>query len=462
MSWILGLVEAVVWLGLGLFALIVLVLCWAYLVLTYFRHYGVYRCRPGAVAAYTRARSFVADAPIPLHVHTDADAELRVYRLGTMREDTGYRRPVTRAAQSARYHVVEGLDWPANVEIPAGTLQPGFHAAEIVQTADPAKSFRVPLIVRPPAPPDIAVILPTNTWEAYNEFGGVSAYVNRRYGRLTRKILWEIENIGYVMPQRSLPWARPNTIVSDDLAGVEDPFSPYATYLPRNDWAMLAFLERAGYEYGVYCDHDLAFLPDPRRAKLMVFAGHSEYWPQEMFGAFESYVRAGGHVLISASCMMVGRAAFADTGLTDLAHDRGAPSDYIYSHIGTRVTEYGEHRGAAPMRVERADHWIFDGTGLADGDLFGGDGAALGNPDGADSGGASGRYQSKIGRGSGGFDVLATGTNEHGPAQMAFRETDAGGWVFNTSSATFAGILDRDESGARIIRNLVDNALGRR
>jgi hypothetical protein len=66
-------------------------------------------------------------------------------------------------------------------------------------------------------------------------------------------------------------------------------------------------------------------------------------------------------------------------------------------------------------------------------------------------GGGSGIHTQKIGIGSEQFEILAVGTNEWGPAYMVYRDTPAGGWVFNSSSATFTSCLNADPSAAKVI-----------
>jgi hypothetical protein len=59
------------------------------------------------------------------------------------------------------------------------------------------------------------------------------------------------------------------------------------------------------------------------------------------------------------------------------------------------------------------------------------------------------------GLGSGGFEVLATGTNDPGPAHMMYRDTSGGDWIFNSGSGAFTGRLDRDDVVRTILLNLL-------
>ena len=54
-----------------------------------------------------------------------------------------------------------------------------------------------------------------------------------------------------------------------------------------------------------------------------------------------------------------------------------------------------------------------------------------------------------------GFQILAIGTNKQGPAYMVFKETDAGGWVFNASSITFTSALFHDPAIDKMVLNLL-------
>ena len=53
------------------------------------------------------------------------------------------------------------------------------------------------------------------------------------------------------------------------------------------------------------------------------------------------------------------------------------------------------------------------------------------------------------------FIILAIGKNDEGPASMVFKETDQGGWVFNSSSIAFSGSLFHDPVIDKMMLNLL-------
>ena len=111
---------------------------------------------------------------------------------------------------------------------------------------------------------------------------------------------------------------------------------------------------------------------------------------------------------------------------------------------------------AAPYRVENADHWVFGGTALRNGDLFGQESLHERVP-----GGASGHETDKRSPSSPHQTVLlAKGLNpDNGGAEMVFYETHSSGAVFSTGSITYPASLLIDEHISRITRNVFDRFL---
>lgn len=127
--------------------------------------------------------------------------------------------------------------------------------------------------------------------------------------------------------------------------------------------------------------------------------------------------------------------------------------------MGLATTETGIMT-AAPYRVVpgAADHWIYDGTGLRDGDLFG-----IRSLHERCAGGASGHETDKrTAQTPDGYVLLAKGTNpDDGGAEIVLREGigPGGGAVFNAGSITYVPSLIVDEPLGRITRNVLERFL---
>jgi hypothetical protein len=109
----------------------------------------------------------------------------------------------------------------------------------------------------------------------------------------------------------------------------------------------------------------------------------------------------------------------------------------------------------APYRVLDDSHWIFSGTGLKKGDLFGEKSLHERVP-----GGASGHETDKMTRKSpANIKVLAKGTNpDDGGAEMVYFETGQGA-VFSVGSITWVSSLFPDEHVSRITRNALEGLM---
>jgi N,N-dimethylformamidase beta subunit-like, C-terminal len=295
-----------------------------------------------------------------------------------------------------------GCRWPSALEIPVGGWRSGYHAVTVTAGDERADAF---LIVRPdpsePAP--VLLVLSTTTWHAYNDWGGPSLYTGGTrvsFERpFARGFLVKPEPIGRMMqpePDREAMgfrrWARAHR-VSDWCGG-----TGWFTY----ERAFTRWAEANGYRIDVAISQDLEQHPEildgPR---LVLSVGHDEYWSWGMRDAVDAFVGRGGNAAILSGNTSFWQIRF-DPGhlgmtgykyrvdedpvlgaaderlLTGCWSDRriGRPET---STIGLTFTRGGYSRyglGAAESTgaytVHRRAHWAFAGTGLEDGEEFGG------------------------------------------------------------------------------------------
>lgn len=151
------------------------------------------------------------------------------------------------------------VDWPITdrVVVPAG-WRSGYYVAKLVLTTGPhaGRAAAVPFAVRAPAAarPRLLVVLPVNTWQQYNGWGGVNTY-------------------------------------TDGAAAVKVSFDrPYAHGLnkPLLDYPVVRFVDQFDYDVGYVTDVDVDRDPSLLlRTRLVVVPGHSEYWTKRMRDGFE-------------------------------------------------------------------------------------------------------------------------------------------------------------------------------
>lgn len=158
-----------------------------------------------------------------------------------------------------------------------------------------------------------------------------------------------------------------------------DPFDP----TPRQtfvhwDARFIGWMERAGYAVDYCTDVDLhregADLLAPYR--LLVSVGHDEYWSEAMRAAVEGHVAAGGNAAFFGGNTCWWRVVFDDEhtfSRIEFWHEAGQPENSMigvsFRHGGERDRDH--HPTPVGYRVQHAGHWVYAGTGLREGDVFG-------------------------------------------------------------------------------------------
>ena len=312
-----------------------------------------------------------------------------------------------------------GCDWPAAATIRVGDdWTSGYH--EVLLTIDVdgrQRQSHAFFVVRPTAGSTNTILLPlaTNTWHAYNDFGGRNLYNGGTHASLRRPMargyLSKPDGAGRRVTTTNPPDRDMNTHVvylrQNHLSG----WAGSAGW-PDWEWPFLAWAERNDYGIDVVTNADLEEHPSiVDRYRLLLSVGHDEYWSGPMRDTVEGFIARGGNVAFfsgntalwqvrledrvdGVATVMVGyKGQFKDDPVYDTDrigeltsiwsdHLIGRPENEMtgvsfnrggYHRIGKRVTN-----GAGGYTVYRPDHWIFSGTGIGYGDVLGAEATAVG------------------------------------------------------------------------------------
>lgn len=441
-------------------------------------------------------------------VHSVEPYRLSLYRYGWRKEfvkllgwhDTHGPRAVMQITPDGDY-TQTGVGWnkigygnPHHTQFVTGPERSGLYYLH-AKTASGA-FFSFPWVVAPASPQaPIAVLASTNTWNAYNDFGGRSNYINARAlppepTVNSRQDLLRYQGEG-AWPEWSFPdseyaplsFERPergnnipeDTEVTDPIEGRD------GCHMAPAEWRLLGWLEREGYSYDFYAEYHLHSGDlDLDAYQVLILSVHPEYWSREMYLRVKEWVyRRGGHLMYLGGNGMNCEVEFLDESTlrfkTFLPSDDASLGGYDHEHpeiryesrfdrtveseahlLGVVCTETGIMT-AAPYRVLDASHWVFEGTGLRNGDIFGEESLHE-----RVHGGASGHETDKRSPSSPPNTVLlAKGLNvDEGGAEMVYYETDSGGAVFSVGSITYPACLLVDRVLTRITRNVLDRFLG--
>jgi hypothetical protein len=375
--------------------------------------------RPTVVAAFTK-ESYRPEHVARLVINGYASAvTLQIYRAGTdptwvRASDVMTGTAVTEPAELGR------LDGRRSVPVTLGTWASGVYFAKL--TAPGGRIGYAPFVLAPRAlgVHDVAVVIPTQTWQAYNfrdsdhDGRGDTWYAgwHRRTALLGRAFL-----------HRGTP-----------------------PHWKSNDLPFLQWLEKTGHEADYLADSDLRAVKNGARLgaayKLVVFSSHHEYVTTHEYNVIGDYRNHGGHLIFLSANNFFWRITRHGNVMTrtrrwrELGRPEAALVGVEYFH-----NDRGQRRGPWVVRASSADGWLLSDSGLAAGSRMG----------------------------SGGIEADATTTDSprnitvvaeirdlYGPgltAEMTYYETRRGAQVFAAGAFGFTGAA-LDPRVSRVLANL--------
>jgi hypothetical protein len=338
------------------------------------------------------------------------------------------------------------------------------------------RTFSFPWIVAPAQPTATLAVLASNiTWNAYNNFGGRSNYIHADGFPPTPTVNSRIELKRYnddgfftwgADDYPPLSFDRPEPYNDIEFhEKITDPIEGrQACHLAPAEWRLLGWLEREGFAYDFYAETQLdQGSLDLNAYRALITAVHPEYWTRRMYDRVKDWVfNRGGKLLYlggnGLNCEVElrpdGSVVYLNGKIRglDVAGLGGKESRLHLHHeseanlLGVVFTPAGAMTGS-PYRVVDGSHWLFEGTGLKTGDIFGEKCLHQRCP-----GGASGHETDKISPSSPkDARLLAKGLNpDNGGAEMVIFDTPSGGSVFSVGSINYVASLPVDEFVSRI------------
>jgi hypothetical protein len=377
--------------------------------------------RPGdrGLWCYTDRLSYLPGEEVRFHTSTSASRySIEIARVGSRRElvwrKTGLRGALHPTPPEA---FARGCGWPAalGVRIPRD-WRSGYYAVTLL--ADDADGAPLEwdhfFVVRAPRgrpTARILMVLTTNTYAAYNSWGGKCLYASDDRSVASR--------LSFQRPwQRGLLRRPPSTIRNINTGTPGFGERPLVDAFPRHvqqgyhHWTRFAgfhtweslfvpWMEANGYALDYCVQSDLDRYPEVVRGyRMLTSVGHDEYWSWEERDVVDDFVEAGGN-----AAFFIGNAAFWQVRLENdhqemVCYKYVPEFDPVYGTkderlltgmwsnprtgrpenqtFGLSFTRGGYHRlgyvmprSSGGYLVYRPGHWVFAGTGLEYGDVFG-------------------------------------------------------------------------------------------
>ena len=375
------------------------------------------------VFGYCDEMSYAAGDTVRLHVTTTAATfDVEIYRDGPTRE-TVYRKKgiAGKFTPTAGDCYKNGCNWPVlhELKVPGNWRSGAYIVLLTIEKDGQKRQCEAFFVVRGRGKAKIAYLLTTETWAAYNDWGGANLY----YG-----IDGPQKDAASPVLSFDRPWARGfivapanfplETTVTErllfekELDHLHRPIGGYPFMMGYSwstsgaGWAvdnrpMAIWLEENGYEIEYLTQTDLEKRGDVlKQYQVLVIAGHDEYWSWKQRDAVDTFLEAGGKMARFAANMlwqtrheegkkMVCYKTAADERdpvakdpdrrhlLTTIWEHRfiNRPAAHTFSVTGLQGI-YHAYSGASPRgsggyTVYRPNHWCFEGTNLMYGDTFG-------------------------------------------------------------------------------------------
>ena len=331
---------------------------------------------------YPAKRSYVAGEEVTFHVSTNlGKVDVEIARIGAERKPVWSKKGIAAGEHPVPKHASShGCDWPAafSVQIPESWQSGCYEAWTRSGKTQGNRMFFVVRSSQPGRDARILLQLSTNTYNAYNSWGGFSLYTY--WGRAH----WnKMHEPGDVLGRR-VTFQRP-------FNGIDRNWE-----LPFIQWA-----ERNGYKIDYAINSDLELHPEMlEHYKLVLSVGHDEYWSAPMRDNLEAYIAKGGNVAFFSGNTCCWQVRSEDGGNDLVCWKEAYEQDPLYkpeghpllstlwSHhlvkrpenqlTGVGFLRGGFHQfrqildGSGAYKVHRPEHWVFEGTGLEEGVEFGG------------------------------------------------------------------------------------------
>jgi hypothetical protein len=251
------------------------------------------------------------------------------------------------------------VNWPTSLVLDTSSYPSGAYMVVLSTVGATRASGLIPFIVREDSRvADVLFQIPTQTWQAYDNFGGKSTYpINSTNGQRAYKV------------SLNRPY---------EAGGGEGQFAGV--------YNAIKFLEREGYNVTYAASSDLdrdANIMANHKVLLSVY--HDEYWTGQMFTNLQSWLRQGKHFMSLSANSIYWQTRYEDDRRTlvvykDAALDPVAdprqktvlfrsptvdrPESELFGGMYESSFDYGR---SADWVVKNPNHWIYAGTGFVDG-----------------------------------------------------------------------------------------------
>jgi hypothetical protein len=370
------------------------------------------------VAAFFWRESYTAGTKAQLVITDSApDVSVEIFRAGGDFEETTSNDVMLGTSVASAVHI-GAVNGSRSVTITVGEWPSGVYYAQLTSGT---RVGYAPFVLRPVRLGEhrVAVVLPTQTWQAYNfrddDGDGEPDTWYGMHGKRTAKLARPFLN-----------------------RGVPPHWKDY-------DAPFVGWLGQAHEDVDYLSDADLRTVSDggvlAGAYSLIIFSGHHEYVTSHEYGVITGYRNRGGNLMFLSANNFFWKVTVRGNVMRRIAQwrDLGRPEAALIG-VQYRGNDRGSHRGAWIVRDTSSEQWLFANINIKPGDGFSNAGIEIDK--------AAPSSPSEL-------EVVAEIPNLYGPgftAQMTYYETAAGAKVFAAGAFSLANAIRQPK-----VRQLVEN-----
>jgi len=397
------------------------------------------------IEGYLSSFSVTQGQSINLYTSTTAPTyDVKVFRLGTNRQLVESISNLPGASYLVPNNAwVQGAQWQNPIPLQTSSnWSAGLYNA-VIKTADHSRTLSFSVREDQPGTKSKILLLDNaSTAVAYNNWGGKSLYAFNSSDNI------QANTVSLLRPGQNVAWRQQREFVAwTDHKNI--PIEYASTMDLQNNPSLL------------------------NNYDTVVLAGHSEYWSKDMRDAYDKFVQKGGNAMILSGNTMWWQVRFEGDQMISYKNSNvlndpfyGVNNDLVTTNwfrdpvndpenrsigVSWRNGGYVNAKGLFPASegyggytVTDADHWIYNGTTLKNGDIFGQENTIAGfETDGALFTWVDG---TPVVTGEDGtpldFDILGYSPAQNpfgsGYATMGIFQSPGGGYVFNAATVDWA------------------------
>jgi hypothetical protein len=389
----------------------------------------------GQIWGFTDSLSYAPGETVNFHISCKTPLySMEIARIGATREVVW-----SQAELKGKYYDIPanaheaGCDWPVGytIEIPAnwrsGYYQVMFYTDDSEDRWSKSEHFFVVRSAVPGKDTRMVFVLSTNTYHAYNSWGGGNLYSSKKYSysHLERGHRVAVKRPFEPGLLTKFPGAPRISFPTDEMLGpMQQQGRPYRQYSVENEvdyWTRAAgftdrwegifakFIEEHGFEADYITQNDLNIhegILEPYNVFLSI--GHDEYWTWKEREVLEDWIEQGGKLAKFSGNSLFWQVRYEDDGDTMVCYkydtlDKDpvmgtADEKYLTTMWSSTLLRKPENtvtglsftrggyarngmsapRGSGGYTIYRPSHWAFSQTGLEYGDVLGAKEAIVG------------------------------------------------------------------------------------